>query len=80
MRVRVLYFARLRETLGIREEVVELPDGAEVRALLEAVKSHHEALRGFKELLVAVNGEYASVDRRLREGDVVALLPPVSGG
>ena len=80
MRVRVLYFARLRALLGVGEEVVELPEGALVSTLLEALKSRHEALRGAEGIMVAVNAEYASAERGLREGDVVALLPPVSGG
>jgi len=80
MRVRILYFARLREALGLGEETLELPDGAEVEMLLRTLRSRHPPLRGFGELLVAVNAEYASLDRGLREGDVVALFPPVSGG
>lgn len=80
MRVKVLYFARLRETLGVEEEVVELPEGVEVKRLLETLRRRYETLRGWSEILVAVNSEYASSQRSLSDGDVVALFPPVSGG
>ncbi len=79
MRVRILYFARLRETLGIDEEMIELLEGARVETLMRILKNHHQALRGLK-LLVAVNAEYVPLNRELKEGDVVALFPPVSGG
>lgn len=79
MKVRILYFARLRETLGIDEETIEIPEGARVETLLGILKNRHQALNRFR-LLVAVNAEYASPNRGLREGDVIALFPPVSGG
>ncbi len=79
MRVRILYFAKLRETLGIDEEMIELPEGARVETLMRILKNRHQALGELK-LLVAVNAEYVSPNRGLKEGDVVALFPPVSGG
>jgi len=79
MKVRILYFARLRETLSIDEETIELPEGTTVETLLGILQNRHQALRRLR-FLAAVNEEYASPSRGLREGDVVALFPPVSGG
>jgi len=79
MKVRILYFAGLRETLGIDEEAIELPEGTRVETLLGILKNRHQILRRLR-FLVAVNAEYASPNRGLREGDVIALFPPVSGG
>ncbi len=81
MQVRVLFFGGLREALGTKESSEELSEGATVgalRNLLESRAPEFGALEG--RLRVAVNREFAEDDRVLRDGDEVALLPPVSGG
>jgi molybdopterin converting factor subunit 1 len=92
MRIKVLYFGVLRDRFGASDEVVELADGATVGGLLgllrsrtskhsmgsEAESSLDERL--WRSLAVAVNREYGSASTVLREGDEVAILPPVSGG
>jgi molybdopterin synthase catalytic subunit len=88
MRVRVLTFGVLRELAGGPEETVELPDGATVGDLVGILRGRtsntsrsstvDEGL--WRSLAVAVNREYSSLAMVLREGDEVALLPPVSGG
>lgn len=81
MRVRVLAFGPLAETLGARELDVELPDRPRVADLLERLFATHPPLETWRgRLAVAVNREYAPADRALHPGDEVALLPPVSGG
>ena len=92
MRVRVLYFGVLREMAGIADEAAELADGATVGDLLGLLRARtsntgmgnetEEDLieRLGRSLAVAVNREYGSASIVLREGDEVALLPPVSGG
>jgi molybdopterin converting factor small subunit len=92
MRVRLLYFGVLRELLGGEDEVVELQAGATVGGLLGVLRERTsnnatgDAMgkgmdeRVWQSLAVAVNREYAAADVALREGDEVALLPPVSGG
>jgi molybdopterin synthase catalytic subunit len=82
MLVQVRLFAILRERAGRDRLEVELGDGATVRDALDALGENH----GLEELLermpvaAAVNREYASEDSALREGDELALIPPVSGG
>jgi len=88
MQVRLLYFGVLRELAGGPEETVELAEGATVGELIEILRGRtsntsmgsavDEGL--WRSLAVAVNREYASQVVVLREGDEVALLPPVSGG
>jgi molybdopterin converting factor subunit 1 len=79
MRVRVLYFGVLRERLGGEQEFLEMTDGATVTGVLNVYK---ERVPGFAwdSIAVAVNQEYARAEVVLRDGDEVALLPPVSGG
>jgi molybdopterin synthase sulfur carrier subunit len=80
MRARLRYFARIRELVGKAEEEIELPEGHTAGGILESVKNRYTQLRDVKNILVAVNGEYADHGAPLAEGDVVALFPPVSGG
>jgi molybdopterin converting factor subunit 1 len=81
MRVRVLYFGVLKEIFGREGEVLELEDGASVADLLRSYRGRELGAAGFWEsIAVAVNQEYARGEDALRDGDEVALLPPVSGG
>jgi molybdopterin synthase catalytic subunit len=81
MRVRVLYFAIVRERLRRQEEEVELPAGATVGALLDELGRRYEAIAALRpHLQVARNRETAPADAALADGDEVALIPPVSGG
>ncbi len=76
MQVRLVLFAGLRQAAGFRERTVELPEGATVADLLATL----EPALTQRTFYVAVNEEYAHRDTPLKEGDEVALLPPVSGG
>ena len=76
MRVTVRLFAGLREQAGISEQELELPEGARLADVWAPLALGEEP----DGLLYAVNKEYASSERRLSEGDEVALIPPVSGG
>ena len=81
--VSVLYFAALRDLSGRAEENVSLPvaGGVEVGALLQVLELRHEALRGrLASVRVAVNEEFVPRSTELHGGEIVALIPPVSGG
>ncbi len=81
MRVRVLYFAVVRERLGRDDDELELPAGADVAAAWRELERRHPALASLRPVVkLAVNEEFASADRALADGDVVALIPPVAGG
>jgi len=81
MQIRVLFFGILKDVMGRSSENLELPEGARV----ETVSAHYGRLAPRLESLLpsvafSVNREYAAADHALRNGDEVALLPPVSGG
>lgn len=80
MRVKVRYFASIRDRLGMDQEEVETPTGTTLSALYEELKATHKDLHEWNRVLLAVNGEYMDPDQILGEGDVVAVFPPVSGG
>jgi molybdopterin synthase catalytic subunit/molybdopterin synthase sulfur carrier subunit len=81
LRLRVRYFASIREFTGMREEQLEVPEGSTAEALKSRVQGLHDALKAQEgNILVAVNGSFVEPTRVLRQGDEVALFPPVSGG
>jgi molybdopterin synthase catalytic subunit len=81
MRIRVLFFGVLKETMGKSGDAVELREGATVGELLEHYGDLMPALKpSLGSLAVAVNREYAGAEAILKADDEVALLPPVSGG
>jgi molybdopterin converting factor subunit 1 len=79
MRVRVLYFGVLRERLGVGHAWLEMADGAIVADVLNVYKERVPDF-AWDSIAVAVNQEYARAGEVLKDGDEVALLPPVSGG
>ena len=79
--MRVLYFGILKDMVGRSSSEMELPEGlsvAELVGLHEREKAASGELWG--SIAVAVNQQYAKPGDVLRDGDEVALLPPVSGG
>ncbi len=81
MKIKVKFFASYKEAVGRDELDLDMEDESDVSQLLEAVKAIHPAIGELIEpLIVSVNKEYADFDKVLKEGDEVALLPPVSGG
>ena len=80
MTVTVLLFASYADALGASSLDMELPGDATVGDVLSAIRARPGADRLPPAPLVAVNQRYAAADRIVREGDEVALIPPVAGG
>ena len=81
MQVRVLFFGRLKEIVGISEERAELSEGARVEDLFARYGRRFPELVAFRASVAAsVNQEFAEWRAPLSSGDEVAFLPPVSGG
>jgi len=81
MKVRVRLFARLREVAGVGVFEQDLSQGATVEDLVAALHAGYPCLAGLTaRTIISVNQAFASPDQVLREGDEVAIFPPVSGG
>jgi sulfur-carrier protein len=81
----LLYFAWLRARIGTAEEEFTLPPQVhDVKSLLDWLKArgpnYAEALKDLGAVRVAVNHDYVGPEHPLREGDEVAIFPPVTGG
>jgi molybdopterin converting factor subunit 1 len=80
MTVTLLLFASYADAFGASSLDMELPGVSTVGELLTAIRSRPGAERLPPRPLVAVNQAYAGLDSVVREGDEVALIPPVAGG
>ncbi len=85
MKVKVLFFASLREQLGTAGIDLELPAGVrtvgELRAHLRARGAAYEGALGEERALrMAVNQDMVPASAPLRAGDEIAFFPPVTGG
>jgi sulfur-carrier protein len=84
-RVIILYFAWLRERVGVAQEEVELPAsvatvGGLMDWLVERSGRHRAAFENRAVVRCAVNQEFADASMQVRPGDEVAFFPPVTGG
>ncbi len=85
MKVKVLYFASLREKLGNDTEELDLPAGV---ATVAALRSHLRGRGGAYEtslsekilLRTAVNQDMVPPASAIKAGDEIAFFPPVTGG
>ena len=85
MKVKVLFFAGLREQLGTPGEEIELPGGVTTvgglrQYLCEKGNSWNSALAEGKLVRMAVNQDMVQPGAPIKAGDEVAFFPPVTGG
>ncbi|CAN5497838.1 hypothetical protein BH20ACI3_BH20ACI3_39930 [soil metagenome] len=79
--VRVLFFGAARDVVGRGEIMFSLSNPTNAASAFDQVLEAFPALRRFgRSLLFAVNEEYAPPERRVFEGDELAVFPSVSGG
>src|SRR6266436_8686014 len=79
--VRVLFFGAARDAAGLEQLELSLSSPANVASAFAQLLADYPALARFgNSLLLAVNQEYALPDRKISDGDELAVLPPVSGG
>ncbi len=82
MSIQVLYFASLKEALGLPGESLSLP--AEISSIGQLrdwlIAAGRSPLGSAKNLRMAVNQEMVKADAMIKDGDEIAFFPPVTGG
>ena len=83
--MKLLYFAWVRDKIGIDSEIIDLPPEIKTAAeFIEWFKSRgekYEQVIGASDTVkMAINHEYASPDDTITNQDEIALFPPVTGG
>lgn len=83
--IQLLYFAWVRERIGVNAEQVDLP--AEVMTVSQLLdwlprrsEAHSAALADLSRLRVAVDQRFASGDTSIVGASEIAIFPPVTGG
>lgn len=81
VRVKVLFFGRLKDVVGHSQESLSLADAVTIEQLFAVYVARTPELARYRSSVVASrNQEFAAWDTVLHPGDEVAFLPPVSGG
>ncbi|MCC6170464.1 MAG: MoaD/ThiS family protein [Gammaproteobacteria bacterium] len=78
-RIRVQYFALLREQAGRSDETLETR-ARNPREVYDELRTRHPFTLGTEVLRVAVNAEFGDWSQPLAAGDTVVFIPPVAGG
>lgn len=80
-RCEVLVFGPLRDLIGGNHITISLPINATANDVLAAVESTHPGFAAYRgRVAIACNERIVPLDARVRSTDVLALIPPVSGG
>ena len=81
IRLNVLFFGRLKDTIGHAQESVEIPPGSRIEDLFAHCVARYPELAAHRTAIaVSRNREFAAWSTPVHAGDEVAFLPPVSGG
>jgi len=81
MQVRVLFFGILKDLAGRSSDTLSLAENASAADVISHYEHRLSAAKGiFNSIAISVNQEYAGPEMKLKSGDEIALLPPVSGG
>ncbi|KPU82723.1 molybdopterin synthase small subunit [Psychromonas sp. PRT-SC03] len=81
--IKVLFFAQLREQLGVDTLNVSYQENMSVAMLLDQLKTenmHWQKILSSNTLMIAVNQNMSTLSSLLQSGDEVAFFPPVTGG
>ena len=81
MKVRLLFFAVMRDIAGADQRDLVLDEGATARDVWQSLRGTYAQLAEYAQPpMIAVNESYAAPETVLREGDELAFIPPVAGG
>lgn len=81
IRVKVLFFGRLKDVIGESEVTIELNEASTIEQLFALYSRRVPELAKYRSSVVASrNQEFVAWDTPVGSGDEVAFLPPVSGG
>ncbi|MCT4700043.1 MoaD/ThiS family protein [Tenacibaculum haliotis] len=80
MKINVLLFGIATDLTGSTSLEVVLPVNCNVTAFKELLVTQHPKLKNMSAYAVAINESYATDETIITENDVIAIIPPVSGG
>lgn len=80
-RIKILFFATLRERAGVKSLELDIPSGMTVEGLKEKLSTDYPNLKAsMHAVILTVNREYAFEETIIPSNAEIGLFPPVSGG
>jgi molybdopterin converting factor small subunit len=81
MKVRIQFYAQLRDLVSAAESDVDLPEASTVRDLLEEIYAQQPSLRVHdKSILIGAGLEFVDRSYQLKQDEEISIMPPVQGG
>ncbi|WGH74775.1 molybdopterin converting factor subunit 1 [Tenacibaculum tangerinum] len=80
MKINILFFGIATDLIGSSSQEMELPNQSSVASFKEFLLTEFPELQKMSSYAVAINESYATDDILIKENDVIAIIPPVSGG
>jgi molybdopterin converting factor subunit 1 len=81
MKIKIKVFASIKDICGFNEKELIVSEAIKVNEIVDLfIKSNHGLSEKKDSFLIAVNEEYCTMDMMLKDGDILAIFPPVSGG
>ncbi len=81
IRISILYFANVKDATGVRKDAIDLPQDTPIKKLLTKISITYPNIKGMlNNIQISVNYKVVNMNTILKDGDEVALLPPISGG
>ncbi len=80
MKVKILFFGIVRDIVGENSMELELNQEMSIKNIQQILKEKYSGLTDIENYAVAVNEEYVNGAFFIQENDVLAIIPPVSGG
>ena len=81
MKVKILYFSSIKDKLKKQAEELEIKENTTIEELLTLLQEKYPEIKDIlSNVMIAVNEEYKEKKYNLKNNDVVAIIPPVSGG
>jgi sulfur-carrier protein len=80
MKIQLLFFGIATDLVGRNSLTYSIQENTSIKDLKNKLIDDYANLKNINEFAIAVNEEYANEDLIIKDGDVVAIIPPVSGG
>ena len=78
-KITLKYFASISDALGVRQEIIETTCTT-VEELFKEIKTKYKFNLKLQQVKFAINNKFCAPASHLKEGDIVYIMPPVSGG
>ena len=80
MKIKTLFFGITADLVGATTLGIEVTENTSIQAFKLVLKNQFSSLEHINSYAIAVNEEYITDEYCIQQGDVIAVIPPVSGG